>query len=289
MHLAIRAARTDDGAIISQALDAAYGGGYLATFDRDGLPDPNDLWWVQSEKEVSVVDVDRKAAGLLVVARGRQWLVEELLLEGFGGYPARTQDALATRIGAHLTALFQRARQHALLIRAAETNAGALAVAHHLQTALANALLVYRHQGAKRPSARVPEGYQVRRSGPDDAKAVGRLVREVIDDRARAEEIERVVLSKDGRGYLAFKDAFPAGFAALEVRSGRGDWTVGVRETHRRRGVGRALAAAAVGALHARGVAPYATAWALDPVTGSFLRSLGFSVERTYFYLERAL
>jgi GNAT superfamily N-acetyltransferase len=85
------------------------------------------------------------------------------------------------------------------------------------------------------------------------------------------------------------KDGLPVGFAVLEVRTRRGDWFVGVRESHRRRGVGRALAATALGALLAREMAPFATAWALDPIPGAFLRALGFQVERTYLYLEKPL
>jgi GNAT superfamily N-acetyltransferase len=115
------------------------------------------------------------------------------------------------------------------------------------------------------------------------------LVREVITERARAEEIERVLGSKEGRGYVALKDEVLAGFAAVEVRAGRGDWTVGVRDSHRRRGVGRALAQSVIAALHARQAAPFATAWALDPVAWPFLRALGFGVERTYLYVERPL
>jgi hypothetical protein len=33
----------------------------------------------------------------------------------------------------------------------------------------------------------------------------------------------------------------------------------------------------------------FATAWAQDPVSGLFLRLLGFAVERTYLYVKRSL
>ncbi|MDR7486193.1 MAG: hypothetical protein QN187_12770 [Armatimonadota bacterium] len=290
MHVAVRPARPEDGTLLVGYLEAAYGAGYLPTFDRDGPPQPRDLWWVGSEKEVSVIEVDRRPAGMLVVGRHRgQWLVEEILAPGFGELAARRQEALVQRVAAHLVALFQRGGQAALLLRCAETGAFGLALARHLTAALANALLVYRYRGPRRPAVRPPEGYEVRRATPADARALGRLVREVIPERGRAEEVERVLAARDGRGFLALREAFPVGFAAVDVRAGGGAWTVGVREGHRRRGIGRALAASVLGVLHAREPAPWATAWALDPMTGPFLRALGFGVERTYLYLERPL
>lgn len=290
MHLQVRPATADDGALLVRLLDAAYGGGYLATFDRDGPLQPNDLWWVQSEKEVGVIEINRQPAGMLVTGRHRgQWLIEEVLLPGFGEMPGRTQEALVHRLGTHLTEAFQRGRQASLLLRAVETNAFGLVLGRSLRMNFADALLVFRFRGARRPSAHPPEGYRVRRSGPADARAIGRMVREIIPDRGRAEEIERVLGSREGRGYLAVREEFPVGFAAVEVRPGRGDWVVGVRENHRRRGVGRALAAPVVGALVARQAAPFATAWAADPASGPFLRAIGFAVERTYIYLERLL
>ncbi|MGQ0570614.1 MAG: hypothetical protein ACT4P5_13990 [Armatimonadota bacterium] len=290
MHFSVRSATAEDGATLVRLLDAAYSGGYSATFDRDGPLQPNDLWWVQSEKDVSVVEVDRRPNGLVVVGRLRgQWLVEEALLQGFGEFTGRTQEACVQRMGAHLTALFRRGRQSVLLLRTAETNAFGLALARSLHATLANALLVYRYHGARKPAAHAPEGYQVRRSAPADASAMGRLLREIVIERSRVEEIERALGSKGGRGYLAMKDRLLVGFAAVEVRAGRRDWLVGVRESHRRRGVGRALAASALGALYVRDVIPFATTWALDPVVGSFLRALGFAVERTYLYMEHRL
>ncbi len=290
MHLAVRPAIPDEGTALVRIFDAVYAGGYSPTFDRDGSPGPGDVWWVHSEKDVSVVEVDHHVAGLLIVGRGdRQWVVEEVLLPPFGGYPSRTQEALVTRMTAYLVQLFQRAKQRALLLRAAETNPFGLAVAQGMQAAFTNALLIFRHRDSKRMMAQAPDGYLVRKTTPADAPHVGRLVRDVVADRPRAEEIERVLVSKDGRGYLALREALPVGFAAVELRESRGDWTVGVRDTHRRRGVGRALAAAAISGLRVRGSAPFATAWALDPVGGPFLRSLGFAVERTYLYVEKPL
>ncbi len=288
MHLVVRPAVPDDGAALARLFDDAYGGGYSPTLDRDGPLQPTDLWWVQSEKAVSIVEVNRRPGGLLVVGRrAGQWLVEDLVLPGYGEFAAAAREALVQRVTAHLTALFERGRQTVLLLRAAETNVFGLAVAHHLQAVFANALVVYRYRGAKRPFARAPDGYQVRRTVPADARAVGRLAREV--EAGRAAEVERVLGTKDGRGYVALKEQVLVGFSVVETRSGRGDWTVGVRDSHRRRGVGRALAASALGVLHGRTGAPHSTAWALDPVAGAFLRGLGFHVERTYLYLERPL
>lgn len=290
MHLGIRPATTEDGTSLVRMLDAAYSGGYSATFDRDGPLQPNDLWWVGSEKSVSVIEVDRRPAGLLVIGRGgRQHLVEELLLDGFSGYPARTREPLVSRMGTHLVGLFQRERQRALLMRVAESNPFGFAVAHHLQATVADALLVYRYRGPKRPGGGPPEGYQIRRATSADGREAGRLAHEVVGDRYGAGEVERIIGSREGRAHIALKDTFFAGVAAFEVRQGRVSWFVAVRETHRRRGLGRALASAVIGSLHARGLSPYSTCWALDPVSGPFLRALGFAVERTYLYAERVL
>jgi GNAT superfamily N-acetyltransferase len=288
MHLVVRPAVPEDGAALARLFDDAYGGGYSPTFDRDGPLQPTDLWWVQSEKDVSVIEVNRRPGGLIVVGRqAGQWLVEDLWLSGYGAFPPAARDALVQRVAAHLAALFERGRQTVFLLRAAETNAFGLAVAHHLQAAFANALVVYRYRGAKRPFARAPEGYQIRRAVPADARTVGRLAREV--EAGRGAEVERVLGTKDGRGYVALREQVLVGFGVVETRSGRGDWIVGVRDSHRRRGVGRALAASVLGVLHGRTGAPHSTAWALDPVAGAFLRHLGFLVERTYLYLERPL
>lgn len=290
MQLVVRKALPDDGAALVRFLDASYGGGYSPTFDRDGPLQPHDLWWVQSEKDVDVIEVNRKVTGMLVVGRHRgQWLVEELLLQGFGEHPARAQEALVQRMTAHLTALFRQARQTALLLRAAETNSFGLALAHGMNAAFTNALIVFRYRGPRRPAVHAPEGYHLRRSSPADVRAIGRLARETIPDRPRTDEIERVLGTKEGRGHVATRDEVLVGFAIVETRAGRGDWSVGVRDSHRRRGVGRALAASVLGSLHAREQAPFATAWALDPVAGLFLKSLGFGVERTFLYLERPL
>ena len=290
MLLSVRPAVAEDATALTNLLDAAYDDGYLATFDRDGPLSPRDLWWVHSEKDVSAIEVDRRLTGLLVVGRGRgQWLVEEILLDGFAGLPARSQETLVSRVSAYLVQTFQRGRQQSLLLRAAETNAFGLTLAASLRATFANALLVFRYHGPKRPAVRPPDGYEIRRTGSEDAREVGRVVREVMPDRTRADEIQRVITSKDGRGYLAHRGALLVGFAAADVRPGRVDWAVGVRESHRRRGVGRSLGASVIASLHARGAVPYATAWALDPVAAPFLRALGFGVERTYLYLERPL
>jgi GNAT superfamily N-acetyltransferase len=290
MHLDVRAAVPADGATLVGVLDAAYGGGYSATFDRDGALQPNDLWWVQSEKDVAIIDVDHKPAGMVVVGHGHgQWLVEELLMPAFGETAARVRDAILDRMRAYLVERFRRGRQRALVVRAAETNAFGLALARRLEATLNDALLVYRYHGAKRPAAKAPDGYEIRRTTPADARVMARLVRDIIDDRDRVEDIDRTVASKDGRVFLATKEHVPVGFAVVETRSGRGDWLAGVRDSHRRHGVGRALAAGALGALSTRPAAPFATVWALDPAAGAFLRALGFRVERTFFYLEHLL
>ena len=290
MHLAVRPATIEDGTTLVRVLDAAYAGGYSATFDRDGPLQPNDLWWARSEKDISVIEVNRDPSGLLVIGRSAgQWLAEEILIDGFSGHPARTQEALLGRVSTHLKALFQRAGQNAMLLRVADSNPFGLLLVRSLHATFTNALLVYRYRGPKRPGTGSPDGYEVRRWMPADAREVGRLVREVTPDRGRIDEIERALRAKDGKGYVACRDGLAIGVATVEMRSGRYDWFVGVRETHRRRGLGRALAHAAIGTMTARGAPPYATVWALDPIAGPFLRALGFAVERTYLYVEKLL
>lgn len=210
-------------------------------------------------------------------------------MPGYGGLAPRSRETLVARLGEMVVQRFRQGRQSALLLRAVETNAFGLALAHGLHATFANALLVFRLRGSKRPPSAAPSGYQIRRATPDDARVAGRLVREIVEERSRADEVAHVLVAREDRGWLALRDALPVGFAALEIRPGRADWIVGVREPHRGRGIGRALASAAIGALLARNLAPFATAWALDPVAGSFLGALGFSVERTYLYVERPL
>jgi GNAT superfamily N-acetyltransferase len=288
--VALRPATAADATALAAFLEAAYPAGYLPTFDRDGPPAPHDVWFVHAEKDVSVVEVDRRPAGLLIVGRTRgQWLAEELLVPAFAEMPPARRERLVARLAGLLVARFQAGRQDALLVRTAEDNAVGLAVAQALQAAFANALLVYRYRGPRRPAVVPPEGYRVRRTSPDDRPHLARLCAELFDDRAQAAVVDRVLAARDGRAFVAERDGMPVGVAVLDAGAGRATWTVGVRETHRRRSVGRALATAVLGALGSRGIVPYATAWALDPVPGAFLRRLGFGVERAFLYLERPL
>lgn len=290
MLVALRRATAADGTVLAAFLDAAYAGGYLPTFDRDGPASPQDVWFVHAEKEVSVVEVDRRPAGLVIIGRGHgQWLVEELLVPGFAEVPSARRERLVDRLAALLVTQFQGGRQDAVLLRAAEDNACGLGVAHALQAVFANALLVYRYRGPRRPAVAPPEGYQIWKAAPDDRRRLLRLAAEVLQDRAQASTVERVLTARDGRAFVAERDGLPVGVAVVEVRPGRAAWVVGVSETHRRRGVGRALAASVFGALAGRSPIPCATAWALDPVPGAFLRRLGFGVERAFLYLERPL
>lgn len=290
MLVTLRRATAADGTALAAFLDAAYAGGYLPTFDRDGPASPEDLWFVHAEKEVGVVEVDRRPAGLLIVGRSRgQWLAEELLVPGFAEMVPVRRERLVARLAALLVAQFQRGRQDAVLLRVGADNACGLCVAHALQAAFTNALVVYRYHGPRRPGIALPEGYRIQRASPDDRRRLLRLAAEVLADRAQASTVERALAARDGRAFVAEREGVAVGIAAVDPRPGRAAWVVGVRETHRRRGVGRALAAAALGALAGRGGVPYATAWALDPVPGAFLRRLGFGVERAFLYLERPL
>jgi ribosomal protein S18 acetylase RimI-like enzyme len=104
-----------------------------------------------------------------------------------------------------------------------------------------------------------------------------------------ARDMDGLWRQRDARVVLAEWQTFPVGFLIARVRGGAGRWTVGVREGHRRRGLGRALAAAAAAFFRSRAVPAVATCWGTDTVAAAFIRRLGARVERTYLYLDRAL
>jgi ribosomal protein S18 acetylase RimI-like enzyme len=283
--LTVRPAGPADVPVLLELYDVHYRGGYSACFDRYGRATPQDFWWVQSEKSVSVIEVNRRPAGLLIVGRsGKRLLAEEMLLDRVEG---RADEAAVLRhLHEHLTERFQHDRQDYLTLRGDETNAAVLGLAQRFGFALSNALVVA-SGGAS--DASPPSGYAVRRARPDEARHIARLHEETLHARARTKDLEAIWKSGDARVFIAERDRYGVGFVLAQVRDGVGRWTVGVRDAHRGRGLGSALVHAALQFFASRGVAPITTYWAVDTAAARFARVLGAKTERTYLYLERRL
>src|SRR5574341_1984825 len=115
MLVHVRAATPQDVDTLIGLYERAYRGGHSACFDRYGPIGPEDFWWVQSEKSVSVVDIDRRPAGLVVIGTDRgQMLVEEMLLA-----PADLR-TVSRRLFDHVDSRFKQARQDRILLRSEE-------------------------------------------------------------------------------------------------------------------------------------------------------------------------
>ncbi|HEV8354960.1 MAG TPA: GNAT family N-acetyltransferase [bacterium] len=280
MIVRVRPATPEDVDFLIHTYEQAYRGGYSACFDRYGAIGPEDFWWVQSEKAVSLVEVDRAPAGLLVLGKDRtQLLVEELLLARGG--------AAVPRIYDHIAGQFTKARQDRILLRAAESNAAALALAEGFQFAFVNALVVA--SGAARQDTPAPAGYTIRRATPEDARQVARLTDELGTSAARLRRKKPKKDETQSFVWVAERDRYAAGFAEVRLRDGVGWWTAGVREGHRGKGIGSALAGAALEFCHTRRVKPVTVYWALDPSAGRLAHRLGATTERTYLYLQKTI
>jgi GNAT superfamily N-acetyltransferase len=280
MLVQMRPATPEDVDFLIRTYEDAYRGGYSACFDRYGAIGPEDFWWVQSEKSVSLIEIDRAPAGMLVLGKDRaQLLVEELLLARDG--------AAVSRVYEHLAGEFKKARQDRILLRAAETNARALAVAQECGFSFVNALVV--GAGAGRQDTVVPAGYSIRRASPEDARQVARLTEDV--DVAPGGLRRSKPKKAEGQAvvWIAERDRYAAGFAETRIRDGVGWWTVAVREPHRGKGLGSALAGAALEFCLARHVKPITTYWALDSGAARLVQRLGATTERAYLYLQKNL
>jgi ribosomal protein S18 acetylase RimI-like enzyme len=265
--------------------DLHYRGGYSACFDRYGRATPQDFWWVQSEKAVSLIEVNRKPMGLLITGRsGRRLLAEELLLDQ--GHGRGDEEAVLRQLHDHLTERFQQEHQDRLTLRGDESNAAVLALAQRFGFTFSNALVVAAGGVAQ---AGPPEGYAVRRARPDEARHIARLHEETLHTRARTKDLEAMWKSGDARVFIAERDRYGVGFVLAQVRDGVGRWIVGVRDAHRGRGLGSALVHHALQFFASRSVPPITTYWAVDAVAARFARALGAKTERTYLYLERPL
>lgn len=287
MRLAFRSAEPKDVDALVKMYDRVYHGGYSACFDKYGPIGPQDFWWVQSEKAVFVIESDHRPVGMIIIGKAdRRLLVEELLL-GDGG----SDESLIQRLHDFLVTHFQKTRQDLLTLRSAESNPVALALARQFEFSFVNALIVASieapHPPAEKEAAgRLPAGYAVRRAGPADAKGIARLHEEVLGSALRPAEVERLVRQADNRVFVVERDRYLTGLALAQVKDGVGRWTIGVRETHRRKGVGMALAQAAVQFIHSKGLPAMSTYWALDSAAAWFAQSLGSTTERTFLYFE---
>lgn len=284
--LTYRPAGPGDVPVLLELYDVHYRGGYSACFDRYGRATPQDLWWVQSEKSVSLIEVNRKPVGLLITGRsGKRLLAEEVLLDGPHGGRS-DEDAILRQLHDHLTEQFQQDHQEHLTLRGDESNAVVLALAQRFGFTFSNALVVASGGASTAPA---PNGYAVRRARPDEARHIARLHEETLHARARTKDLEAMWKSGDARVFIAERDRYGVGFVLAQVRDGVGRWTVGVRDAHRGRGLGSALVHHALQFFASRKVSPITTYWAVDAAAARFARALGARTERTYLYLERPL
>jgi GNAT superfamily N-acetyltransferase len=283
--LTFRPAEPADTPVLIEFHDRHYRGGYSACFDRYGQATPQDFWWVQSEKSVSLIEVNRRPVGFLITGRSeKRILAEEIIVDRS---QQRDDDEAALRqLHEHLAKRFQRDHQERLTVRGDESNTVVLAMARRFGFAFSNALVV---ASGGTSSAAPPEGYAVRRARPDEARHIARLHEETLGASARTKDLEAMWKSGDVRVFIAERQRYGVGFIVAQVRDGVGRWTVGVREAHRGRGIGSALVRHAMEFFSARDVPPITTYWAIDAAAARFARALGAKTERTFLYLERLL
>ncbi|MGH2454365.1 MAG: GNAT family N-acetyltransferase [bacterium] len=298
MLLEVRAARAEDATVLVDLYGRAYSGGYAASFDRYGPIKPRDFWWIQSEKEVLLVEINRRPAGLIMLGRRETALVVEEVLGDLihsvgassGGRPdppSREERAALARLGAHLLAQVRRERIERLVLRCAENNPLALALARHLEMPFANLLVVTSLQ-PRRQTARPPDGYAIRRAIATDAGEMARIYEECYPAAPAADEVARAIARPQVRAWVAERQRYLTGFLLAEAHPGGfGDLVAGVREAHRRRGLGRALAAGAMSYFAGRHIPAVGLHWGPDGLAGAFYRALGFATERVYLFFER--
>jgi len=288
--LTVRPARPEDASTLAELYGRTYGGGYSASFDRYGPIKPRDFWWIQSEKEVELLEVNGRPAGLLLLARqGKALVVEEAVGDSLSAEPSREEQAIVARLGTHLRQHARAMRAERLLLRTPEHNPLGLALAACLEMPFAH-LLVVTSLHPKRQTARPPQGYALRRGVPADGAEIARIVRESSPTTRPAEEVAQSLERPEVHAWVAERSGYVAGFLLAEAHvGGFGDIVAGVREAHRRRGLGRALAAGAMSYFAARQLPVVGLHWGADGVAGAFYRALGFATERVYLFFERAL
>jgi len=209
--LAFRPAEPADVPVLIELYDRHYRGGYSACFDRYGRATPQDFWWVQSEKSVTLIEVNRAPAGFLITGRsGKRVLAEEVILDRPSG--RSDLEALLRQLHDHLTRRFQSDRQDCLTMRGDESNAVVLALARRFGFVFSNALVV---ATGGTSTAAPPEGYGIRRARPDEARHISRLYEETLDAPARPTNLEALWKGGDARVFIAERERY-----AVDLRAG---------------------------------------------------------------------
>ncbi len=294
MRVEFRPATAEDTDRLVRLYEPVHAGGYSACFDKYGPIGPQDFWWVQSEKEVHLMVVNGRAAGFVVLGEDRRRLLVEELVGDPRGVVVRTEpldptdEALLRRIWQFLVDRYRAARQESVLLRTHEANPLALALARQQGLGLVNTLrTVVRRERAKPVDP--PAGYVVRRAEPQDAPEVARIHHEAYGERLSEAEVAQRIGKPHTRTFVCERAGIRVGYAHAVSRGGIGDLWVAVRENHRRKGVGTALASAAVAFLHTKEHPARVNHWGLDVPAAALLRRLGFVTERVHLYFERAL
>jgi len=312
MKVNLRRATTQDVPLLVDIYERAYMGGYSACFDKYGPVTPQDFWWVQSEKEVSLLEVNGRPRGLVIVGRHEGRLVVEELVGEIGGPRGHLlgtgagREALIDRVYAFLKQKFQEERQDLLLLRTTESNPFALSLVHRFSFTFSNALVVMGRSLSGRLPVEVPEGYTIRQADLNDVAHIARMSQECLEDPFKPEDVRKFLTRPSSRGFLALHTGepnprrgllpdrageYPVGFLLAQVRDGPvGEMVVAVREHHRGKGVGKALGNFGLNFLSRRHVPRvFATFWALNPLAERYARRLGFTPERVYIYFEKQL
>src|SRR2546428_11374955 len=237
--------------------------------------------------------LNRQLCGLTILGgAGRQGLVEEVIVHtpDAGREPARLtkrEEAVQNCVLDFVIRRFQEERQELVRLRCTETNPFGLLLARRYEFSFANALVVA--SGAARRATSAPDGYAFRRASNADARSIARLHEETLNVRVRPEDLDHLLKHADTRVFLAEREQFSVRLALAQAQDGVGRWTVGVRETHRRKGLGLALAQETLQFFAAKKVTPITTYWALDTETARFVRSLDAKTERAYLYFEKRI
>ncbi len=308
MLLALRPAASDHVPLLVDLHERAYRGGYSASFDRYGPITPGDLWWVRTEKELLLVEINHRPAGMVLMGKGdgRALVAEEVIVDpAAGGMAAagegvaelaagKTREAdparaaLVRRLGAALLQHVRRRRAERFLLRTAEANPLGVPLARTLDLGFVNFLVVLSLHPHSRQAVRPPQGYTIRRAAGADAPELARIYRECTTPAPAPADVEALLQRPGVRAWVAERDRYAVGFLIAEAhRGGFGDLAVGVREGHRRRGLGRALATAAANFFHERQIPAVALVWGGEGGAQAYYRSVGFATERVYLFFER--
>jgi len=286
--LTVRPARTEDVPVLADLYDRTYRGGYSASFDRYGPIKPGDFWWVQTEKELLLLEVNHKPAGMVIIGRREGALVAEEVIADLSA--ARDEQTFVQRLGAYLLQHFRRERAERLLLRTTEANPLGLSVARSLDLGFTNLLIVTTFRPRSRHVVRAPEGYAIRKGTPADVPELVRIYRECYPVAPEPAEVEGLIRRSEVRAWVAERDKYMVGFLLAEAHAGGfGDLIIGVREAHRRQGLGRALATPAMNFFHGKQLPAVGLYWGLDGLAQAYYRGLGFTTERIYLFFEKSI